>query len=507
MGKKNDAEACRNFCEEFWVRCSSTHLLNSDYDLTRPQSFPICHVRLQDKTDGMVKPHVLVTTSGGNLVLEVPARSTALYRSLVRFDGRELSNLYWHEVGNIFMGNKIHCHIGFTATPKHDVHRNIDRIFLDVETTGLDSIRDEILQLSIIDGAGNVLLNRKYKPARVTAWPDAQKIHHISPSDVSECRPIVEDLKEIQSILDHAHRVYAFNAPFDFGFLGRLGLHIDAERGYDTMLLFAMKYHGSKFVKLTEASAEVGYEYRPHDALADCLATMHVQDHIDSDASLWSMTPIASERSQAISILAAQAQSAFDKRDYPKATRLWNEAGGRYRDLADIAHRCKDGVRAFDEIEFTAKAARVYLECLRVQYDMTDQSDSRTYDTLASEYMHCLIALNQEMIKTADEHYNQGEIDADMCLALAMTVWFATKYVSDFAVRLPWNERLSYSKTIDEANQYLDTAKMMLSALTHLRVLGVFSPTQGQSDWISESLGLPEYQRYHTNSLKKGHCD
>lgn len=504
MGKKNDAETCRNFCEEFWVRCSSTHLLNSDYDLTRPQSFSTCHVRLQEKVSSSAKPHVLVTTSDGGLVLDVPARSTVLYRSLARFDGRELSNLYWHEVGNLFMGNKTHCHIGFTAAPEHDAYRDIDRIFLDVETTGLDSRRDEILQLSIIDGGGNVLLDRKYRPVHVASWPDAQKIHHIGPADVSRCKPIIEDLAGIQSILNRACRVYAFNSPFDFGFLGVLGLHIDAERGYDTMRLYAMKYRGSEFIKLTEAAAEVGYEYHPHDALADCLATMHVQDHIDSDAASPSMPPVASECSRSASILAVQAQSAFDRKDYPKATRLWNEAGGRYRDLADIAHRCKDGVRAFDEIEFTTKAAHVYLERLHERYDMAGQSDSQVYDALASEYLHCLVALNREMTKTADEYYDQGEIDSDMYLALAMTIWFATKHVGDLAAGLPWNEKLSLPKTIDQANQYLDTAKTMLSALTRSKTSGAFKPTQGQSDWISESLGLPEYQQSRIKPITEG---
>ena len=54
------------------------------------------------------------------------------------------------------------------------------KLIFDTETTGLDPMRDEILQLSIIDENEDVLFNDYLKPTRKTEWPDAERINHIS---------------------------------------------------------------------------------------------------------------------------------------------------------------------------------------------------------------------------------------------------------------------------------------------------------------------------------------
>ena len=61
-------------------------------------------------------------------------------------------------------------------------------IFIDVETTGL-SADDEIVQVSIIDNNGNILMNEYCKPINREEWKEASQINNIYPEDVVNCKP------------------------------------------------------------------------------------------------------------------------------------------------------------------------------------------------------------------------------------------------------------------------------------------------------------------------------
>lgn len=62
--------------------------------------------------------------------------------------------------------------------------KRYDLVVLDFETTGLDEMDEEILQVAIIDQDGNKLMSELCCPVVITGWPEAEAVHRISPADV-----------------------------------------------------------------------------------------------------------------------------------------------------------------------------------------------------------------------------------------------------------------------------------------------------------------------------------
>ena len=74
-------------------------------------------------------------------------------------------------------------------------------IVIDTETTGLQAGVDEILQLSIIDGDGNTLYDKYFKPEYQTSWEEAEAVNGISPQDVADCPSFKSEIETINNIV------------------------------------------------------------------------------------------------------------------------------------------------------------------------------------------------------------------------------------------------------------------------------------------------------------------
>ncbi len=162
-----------------------------------------------------------------------------------------------------------------------------ETIVIDIETTGLDCYKDEILQVSIISDSGKTLYDSYIKPIFSESWRSAERIHHITPEMVVDAPTIYEEMPKINVILINAKRIIGYNhSEFDNPFLEQYGAVFpnDAEI-YDVMQEFAPiygewnDYYGDyRWQKLSVCADYYGYDWEgdaAHNSLSDCKATLY----------------------------------------------------------------------------------------------------------------------------------------------------------------------------------------------------------------------------------------
>ena len=147
-------------------------------------------------------------------------------------------------------------------------------IVFDLETTGVDSKNDEILQVSLIDGNEKVLLNSYVKPYTKTEWKYAQQIHGISPKDVVHAPYLHELIPTMCNIFSSAQMLISYNGSFDMRFLSAAGIDLSDKKHFDVMRQFASAYCNGKAQKLVVCAQYFGYTFKAHDSLEDTLATL-----------------------------------------------------------------------------------------------------------------------------------------------------------------------------------------------------------------------------------------
>lgn len=156
-------------------------------------------------------------------------------------------------------------------------------LILDIETTGLDEEKDEILSLSIIDVNENVLYYSYFRPLNVKEWVDAGKIHHIGWKQVYNAPTFPEELDTINDVLASASLIVGYNLEiFDLPFLKNKGVIVPDVPVVDVMECFAGIYgdwndiHGQfRCKKLVDCATYYGYEFKAHESLEDVKATLY----------------------------------------------------------------------------------------------------------------------------------------------------------------------------------------------------------------------------------------
>ena len=160
-----------------------------------------------------------------------------------------------------------------------------DSIVVDVETTGFEAGKDELLQVSIIDSQGNVLYDSYLKPEVNISWFDAEKINGIIPNMVANAPDIVTEIPKIHEIISSANSIIGYCFDFDYDFLQAYGIKFDYDKIFDVAKEFAIiygewdEYHQDyRFKKLVECASYYKYDWsksKAHNSLSDCYATLH----------------------------------------------------------------------------------------------------------------------------------------------------------------------------------------------------------------------------------------
>lgn len=153
-------------------------------------------------------------------------------------------------------------------------------LYLDTETTGLDT-RAEIVEISVLDAGGNVLLDTLVRP-QTRIPPDAEAIHGISNAMVADAPAWPVVFREVTQIIS-GRSVIVYNAEFDFRMVSQMnsrhGLPGDlrpwecAMRRYSGFAgIWNAKYGNYRFHKLDDAVARFGHPGGGHRALTDARA-------------------------------------------------------------------------------------------------------------------------------------------------------------------------------------------------------------------------------------------
>lgn len=164
-------------------------------------------------------------------------------------------------------------------------------VCLDLGTTVPNPVEDEIVAIAIVDWAGNVLHEGKYRPSRMELWQAASEVNGVASDEQIDLPSFFDDQVKIREIIWGADEVIVYYAQHVMRFLG----HNDAApasgaRVTDTMYEYCLwlgvtnrNYNRLAHIELTDAADHIGY-VRPDGtstSLANAFACVAVQKWIE----------------------------------------------------------------------------------------------------------------------------------------------------------------------------------------------------------------------------------
>ena len=153
-------------------------------------------------------------------------------------------------------------------------------LVLDIELTGLLPT-DEILQVSIVNGLGQVVYNNYFCPKTVTSWDKAMEIHHITPAMVAD-KPLFQTaVPALTQLFANAQLIVGYSTMQDISHLHNYGvqfphasIYLDIGDAYSFVHTDIL--HPRTYAKLKACAAHYGYaDVSWHNSLADTKATQY----------------------------------------------------------------------------------------------------------------------------------------------------------------------------------------------------------------------------------------
>ncbi len=257
-------------------------------------------------------------------------------------------------------------------------------LFLDVETTGLDRDRDEIIELAMVpftyapDGRIFEVLpwfqsfNEPAKPisAEITAMTG------ITDAMVAGCRI---DVAAVETHLAQVHLVIAHNAEFDRRFAERLSPAFSLKPWACSMRQIDWAGEGHEGLKLAHLAAGAGFFYDRHRAANDCLAAIELL-----------ASPLPRSGGSAFAQLLERARkpsyriwaqgSPFELKDELKARGYrWNgdDAGAPRAWFIDVEHEKRDAEIAYLHTEIYQRDTDILIHAITALNRFSDRVAAR----------------------------------------------------------------------------------------------------------------------------------
>ncbi len=163
-------------------------------------------------------------------------------------------------------------------------------VYLDTETTGLDP-KDEIVEISIVDDDGAVLLDKFVRPS-MPIPPEATRIHGITNEDVKGAMPWPILWREVRPLL-YGRLIVMYNADFDVRMMKQSMVKYrqpwnESLDTFDLLKVYAefrsewdMKRQSYRYFSLDAAGKQAQIALpNAHRATADTLLTRALLHHI-----------------------------------------------------------------------------------------------------------------------------------------------------------------------------------------------------------------------------------
>ena len=166
-----------------------------------------------------------------------------------------------------------------------NLHLERDLIFFDIESTGLNVIRDRIIQLAMIryhkDGSPPIEKTYLINPG-IPISPEAMAVHGITPQDVANKPSFQQLAKELYAFIGESdlagYNSNRFDIPVLMEEFARVGIDFDVDqrRTIDVQRIF---------YKMEPRTLSAAYQFycqksiaKAHDAMEDVKATVEVLD-------------------------------------------------------------------------------------------------------------------------------------------------------------------------------------------------------------------------------------
>jgi DNA polymerase-3 subunit epsilon len=150
-------------------------------------------------------------------------------------------------------------------------------VILDTETTGLDG-RAQVVQISIIDGAGAPLMKNVLIKPTVEIEREAADIHGITSEMVSDAPAFGSIAPEISELLKDK-LVLIYNAPFDVRILKQSAQAVDYDDGLTILTQDVMQKYAEWVGEWNHMRGSFKWQKLPggdHTSLGDCIAVLDV---------------------------------------------------------------------------------------------------------------------------------------------------------------------------------------------------------------------------------------